>query len=228
MPRKDARSAVKTGHLSPTSADDLPQEVGAQARRAVKRLRKNESTYTHSSTRRVDWATAEFLKIHALQRRVTVSCLVNDVLNMWLHLATDQRQAIFRETLPSGTRVPDVPERWVGYLATLGFAPAIQDDPTRTQATPREVTPGEKPAAAAASAAPRDYPPEEPTTVPTAQDAPEGGPQGGGSYREHLPTAQEIAAYHNTPPIARVTPHTGTPPMPTTPPAPPKPQDPLP
>jgi hypothetical protein len=71
-----------------------------------------------------DFNSKHILKMHALQRRVSLSALISDILNGWLELATDYDQAIFKETLPRGARAAGVPERWTGYLSSLGFAPA--------------------------------------------------------------------------------------------------------
>lgn len=74
-----------------------------------------------TSPLKLDQDTADVLMIHALQRRVSISILVADIVGGWLGLATDYDQAIFRDTLEPGRQAAAVPERWAGYLASLGF-----------------------------------------------------------------------------------------------------------
>lgn len=74
----------------------------------------------------IDIYSKHCLKLHALQRKVSLSALQSDILNGWLALATDYDQAIFKDTMPLGARAASVPERWVGYLASLGFAPETE------------------------------------------------------------------------------------------------------
>lgn len=80
------------------------------------------------SSLRLDFITSEVLKLHALQRRVHLSTLMCDILGVWAEQATDYHQAIFRECLPPGVRAAGVPERWVGYLASLGYRPLYGTD----------------------------------------------------------------------------------------------------
>jgi len=76
---------------------------------------------------RVDATSHELLRIHALMRRVRPTTLYSDILNAWLANSTDYSQALVREMLPRGARAAVVPERWVGYLASLGYAPPLEE-----------------------------------------------------------------------------------------------------
>lgn len=98
-------------------------------RTLIGRRASERSRARYESSVRWDIVLADVLEIHALQRRVKMSVLVEDILCGWATLATDFRQAIFRETLPAGARLPEVPERYAGYLASLGFGVADQQEP---------------------------------------------------------------------------------------------------
>jgi hypothetical protein len=79
----------------------------------------------HVSTLRLPAVSADLLKVEALKRRVPVSVLKADILNLWLYKAVDSRQTIYQELVPGCTPV-DVAERYPGYLASLGFEPAVR------------------------------------------------------------------------------------------------------
>ncbi len=73
--------------------------------------------------------SVELLRVHAFLRRVSYSAFVSDLLNGWLSACTDFADPAVSHVTPKGMRAPDVPERWIGYLASLGFVPAKPQDP---------------------------------------------------------------------------------------------------
>lgn len=99
--------------------------------KGVTRRRPHEmQAVRYMTSIKLDVISAEVLKLHAYQRHVAQSVLISDILNLWLGAATDYGQALFREMLPTGARAADVPERWAGYLASLGFAPSTMPQET--------------------------------------------------------------------------------------------------
>lgn len=64
------------------------------------------------------------LSIHAQRRHIPLTWLIQDILNCWLASATDYSQGAFQDFLAPNTRAAKCPERFVGYIAGLGFAPA--------------------------------------------------------------------------------------------------------
>src|SRR5579863_6802405 len=79
------------------------------------------------SSLRMDLISSEVLKLHAeIFRRVHLSVLISDVLNIWLEGATDYQHPLFRTALPPGVRHAAVPERYPGYLKSLGYVPLVK------------------------------------------------------------------------------------------------------
>lgn len=91
---------------------------------------------------RLNYFTYAVLKLHAMQRAVYTNTLIADILTGWAQRATDFDQELFRRALDPTARIPDVPERWYGYLRSLGFDPRYQPPhpgelpPPRTAAPP--------------------------------------------------------------------------------------------
>lgn len=81
---------------------------------------------TKHVTLNMDAVSHAALSIHARRRHIPFSWLVQDVLNLWLAAATDYDQGVFRDMLPPRARAARTPERFVGYIEGLGFAPATQ------------------------------------------------------------------------------------------------------
>lgn len=118
----------------------------------VKRMPKPQLVHgTRPYTFEMDAVAHRTLKLHSLRRGVPFTQLLNDIIHSWLALATDYDQAIFRETLPPNTRAPRVPERFVGYIESLGFSQPAPQAPISHQAPmftppsayPRQASPNE-------------------------------------------------------------------------------------
>jgi hypothetical protein len=78
-------------------------------------------------TMRVPQVLADALTIHSrLLRRVSRQVLLEDIITCWLHTATDWKDPIFSRMITERTLVPDTPERYPGYLTSIGFAPAVR------------------------------------------------------------------------------------------------------
>lgn len=72
---------------------------------------------------------AEALIFHSqVLRRTSRSQLVADILTCWVHVGTDWKSEMFRRLVTERTRLPDTPERYPGYLLSIGFAPAVRLD----------------------------------------------------------------------------------------------------
>jgi hypothetical protein len=85
------------------------------------------SNQTVAFTMRVPQVLADALTIHSrLLRRVSRQVLLEDIITCWLHTATDWKDPIFSRMITERTLVPDTPERYPGYLTSIGFAPAIR------------------------------------------------------------------------------------------------------
>jgi hypothetical protein len=65
------------------------------------------------------------LWIHAKRRGVPMTWLVQDILNLWLANTTDYSQGVYQDMLPKNARAARTPERFAGYISSLGF----QDEP---------------------------------------------------------------------------------------------------
>lgn len=68
----------------------------------------------------LDAVSKRALQIHSVLRGVYLTTLISDIINTWLARATDYKQEIYRKGLPRGARCIDVPERWLGYLKSIG------------------------------------------------------------------------------------------------------------
>lgn len=71
----------------------------------------------------LDAVSKRALQIHSVLRGVYMTTLISDIINTWLARATDYKQEIFRKGLPKSQRCIDVPERWLGYLKSIGATP---------------------------------------------------------------------------------------------------------
>jgi hypothetical protein len=105
-----------------------PKRVGGQR----KEVEFTDSIYITKF--RLNYTTYAMLKLHAMQRGIYTSTLIHDILTGWTHRATDFNQELFSKSLPPGAAIPDVPERWYGYLKSIGFdtrniTPDIADIP---------------------------------------------------------------------------------------------------
>jgi len=70
---------------------------------------------------------ADAMNVHSrLLRRVSRARLVQDIVTCWVHTATDWKDPMFRQVVSERQRVPDTPERYPGYLVSIGFAPAVR------------------------------------------------------------------------------------------------------
>lgn len=127
QPAKPKRRRVTQPQLSPNLK---------VAKGAIRRRPHEVQATRYISSLKLDLISAEILKLHAYQRRVAMTVLISDILNLWIAVATDYNQALFREMLPSGARAAAVPERWAGYLASLGFAPSMLQDSVPTTDLP--------------------------------------------------------------------------------------------
>jgi hypothetical protein len=93
---------------------------------------RRDEKHVYLSNVRMDPASHALLRLAAAQRAVHMTTLVNDLLNLWLAHAMDPKQEAVR--LASAGRGPaPVPERFAGYLASLGYA---MDSHMPTWATP--------------------------------------------------------------------------------------------
>jgi|HubBroStandDraft_2_1064218.scaffolds.fasta_scaffold14758_12 hypothetical protein len=102
------------------------------------------SNQTVAFTMRIPQVMADALTIHSrLLRRVSRQVLLEDIVTCWLHTATDWKDPIFSRMVTERTIVPDTPERYPGYLTSIGFAPAVRVaaaiDAKEIPSTPREI-----------------------------------------------------------------------------------------
>jgi len=130
-PKRPSLNAVKITDKHVFEAAKAAREHIEQGRLArvggkFKRHPGETRAARYISSVRLDFVSAELLKLHAFQRRVHLTTLISDILNGWLDVATDYKQALFRECLPEGVTAASTPERFVGYLASLGFRPLYQ------------------------------------------------------------------------------------------------------
>jgi hypothetical protein len=114
---------------------------------------------------RMDADTAEILTLAALQRRVSRTVLISDILSLWVSTCVDTRQALFVEALGPVVRPAPVPERWAGYLASLGFMEPEEEQIPPDDPYAYEETPSSQPPA-------HEYPASVPAYVPRASDPP--------------------------------------------------------
>lgn len=78
----------------------------------------------HSMMVRLDPVAVQMLKIHGLDKRVTVGQLIRDALTTWLGYATPVDDPRFAPQYIGGER-PYIVERYPGYAARIDvFAPA--------------------------------------------------------------------------------------------------------
>ena len=112
---------------------------------------------------RFDAVSMELIRIHAMMRRVKPTVLVSDILNCWLANSTDYSQAVVGEMLPRGARAAVVPERWSGYLASLGYAPALEE---QLPPDPPEIPEGLRPRLHADLTPKRNVEPPDDTPLP--------------------------------------------------------------
>lgn len=125
--RKNPPGLTKKGRRTDAEIIEGARKRGQLRGMSTKRRRSDSEMgrVRYLSTLKLDIISAEALKIHAIQRRVSQAALIADILNCWIKIATDYNQALFRELLPPGARAAEAPERWQGYLASLGFARAL-------------------------------------------------------------------------------------------------------
>ena len=127
-----AQPAPIVSRKNPGGRKYKPRKVadGGLFRRTSEELR----AVREIGTLRLDIVSVECLNIHAKMRRVPATTLLSDILNCWLSVATDYGADAFRAFLPVGARAADAPERWAGYLRSLGFVAAPQDAVSATPA----------------------------------------------------------------------------------------------
>lgn len=128
IPKPDTRT-LPIEEVKPIVEAKPSKRKPLKKRRKYKPIRTSPNEFTVARYRTsldVDLILAEVMKILAFQRRVTLSTYLRDVVVAHTCLIADLDQAIFKETLPAGTVLEPPPERWAGYLASLGFAPAVQ------------------------------------------------------------------------------------------------------
>ena len=117
--RKSAPNPIRE-HLQEVSPTKIPRKrAPGEAFQGTKYI----------SGLKLDAVTHACLELHAFRRRVPLSWLIQDVLNLWIAASTDYNQAIFKETLPLGARAARTPERFPGYIESLGFAEAPPQAP---------------------------------------------------------------------------------------------------
>lgn len=64
-----------------------------------------------------------YLRAHAYERRISTNLLINDLLQCWVASITDETDSAFAPA-QMGFRLPTLPpERYAGYVASLGFDP---------------------------------------------------------------------------------------------------------
>jgi hypothetical protein len=100
-----------------------PVGAGPKKKRIYRRKPEEMRAVRYMTNILMDGISLEVLKVHALTRRVPQSTLVSDLINLWLMVATDYGSPLVREFLPERVRAADVPERWPGYIASLGYMP---------------------------------------------------------------------------------------------------------
>ena len=98
---------------------------------AIKRDQSERRGKKYISSLALDTISHTVLKLHAYRRQVHMSTLISDILNLWMAAQTDYDQALFKEVLPRNARAALVPERWAGYIESLGFAPHLSPDHSR-------------------------------------------------------------------------------------------------
>ena len=123
-------------------AADLVSHPGRPPVRTGKRYRNRpmvDQALRYVSTLKLDVVTYECLRLHAWRRKVHIRTMIQDILCCWIALVTDYDQALWQEALPRGVRGGVAPERWAGYLASLGFeTPSMRAARPVARAVPEE------------------------------------------------------------------------------------------
>jgi hypothetical protein len=122
----DARrrhTAVSASARAARDKIESGSRIGGKFQRMAGEVRKERSVMI-----RMDFVNAEILKLHSDMRRVHLTVLINDILSVWIGDATDYRQEIYKAILPPSVRAMGVPERYVGYRASLGARPLSEYD----------------------------------------------------------------------------------------------------
>jgi hypothetical protein len=169
--------------ITPEEAQRVRKNTKERVRKlkARKKLRR-KGTGPEGIHVRLTLASKAIFKLHALQRRVFMTTLVGDLLDCWMNAVTDYGDPFFSHVLPHGTRAEIVPERWAGYLASLGYA--------RTQDRLEDPTPKHDiPPPAAMPEPVQESRAEIPTEAPTVQP----------EMRQEEPPAQEEAPVRRGP-----------------------------
>lgn len=52
--------------------------------------------------------------------------MIVDILLLWAHTVTDTREPLWKDFFAQEDELEDVPDRFPGYLASLGFVPAVR------------------------------------------------------------------------------------------------------
>lgn len=127
-------STEPTRRGRPPGAKNRPRPTDSHIKEAVpQRIQRHKpATEQYQGIRNIsnlklDTIAHAILKIHAQRRGIPLAWLIQDVLNEWITASTDYRQAIWQDILPRNARAPKTPERFAGYLDSLGFiAPTNQ------------------------------------------------------------------------------------------------------
>lgn len=123
MPAKRGR---KPGDInSPNPVREALKEIYPGKIRTV-RTEQEFFQGTKAFSFKIDAISHAVLDIQRRRRGVPLTWLIQDILNLWIAAATDYDQAIFRELLPPKARAARCPERYPGYIESLGFAEAPQ------------------------------------------------------------------------------------------------------
>lgn len=133
MPRKNPLRGQKA-RRSPQTAEEMLEQVAKDistahksgGRTAGQRKPREFENVQYITKFKLNKDVYKILKLHALQRGVFGATIISDIITGWVERATDFEQQLFKQALPPGTRIPDIPERWYGYLRSLGFDPRHQ------------------------------------------------------------------------------------------------------
>lgn len=114
--------------LSPPSARSysVTHNGKPRRRRPLRSTGEELSSERYRMSLDISLTTWHVIEVLAWQRQVSPTMYVRDVLTAHTALVADLKQAIFREVVPRGTHVYPPPERYPGYLASIGFSPALQ------------------------------------------------------------------------------------------------------
>ena len=116
--------------------EKVQQMLGIRTSKYVKRKEEEVSRLKLISGIKLDRDALALCRLHAQRRNIPFSVLVADVFSLWLILSTDINQELYSIARnEKGFRMPIVPERYAGYLDSLGFD-SITADTTVSVNTP--------------------------------------------------------------------------------------------